>query len=105
MKSHAVRTYKSSEHLARKDQLAWKIAEVASDPVAVQPDVIEMIGNRIIDNAAVAAASLMTTSRSTPRSSRPSFRKQCRSGRRLTELYSLRKPETLRFCGSRSARS
>ena len=59
MKSHAVRTYKSSEYLARKDQLAWKIAEVASDPVAVQPDVIEMIGNRIIDNAAVAAASLM----------------------------------------------
>jgi 2-methylcitrate dehydratase len=58
VKSHAVRTYKSAEKLARKDQLAWKIAEVACDPVAVEPDVIEMIGNRIIDNAAVAAASL-----------------------------------------------
>jgi 2-methylcitrate dehydratase len=58
VKSHAVRTHKSSEHLARKDQLAWKIAEVAADPVAVEPAVIEMIGNRIIDNAAVAAASL-----------------------------------------------
>ncbi|KRQ17321.1 MmgE/PrpD family protein [Bradyrhizobium manausense] len=58
MKSHNVRTYKSSEHLARADQLAWKIAEVASDPVAVEPAVIEMIGNRIIDNAAVAAASV-----------------------------------------------
>ena len=58
MKSHAVRTYKSAEKLARKDQLAWKIAEVASDSVAVEPDVIEMIGNRIIDNAAVAAASV-----------------------------------------------
>ena len=58
MKSHAVRTYKSSEKLARKDQLAWKIAEVAADPVSVETDVIEMIGNRIIDNAAVAAASL-----------------------------------------------
>ncbi len=58
MKSHVVRTYKSSEKLARADQLAWKIAEVASDPVAVEPAVIEMLGNRIIDNAAVAAASL-----------------------------------------------
>ncbi|MGV7213403.1 MmgE/PrpD family protein [Bradyrhizobium sp. UFLA05-112] len=58
MKSHNVRTYKSSEHLARADQLAWKIAEVASDPVAVEPTVTEMIGNRIIDNAAVAAASV-----------------------------------------------
>ncbi len=58
MKSHNVRTHKSSEHLARADQLAWKIAEVASDPVAVEPAVIEMIGNRIIDNAAVAAASI-----------------------------------------------
>src|ERR1700742_3189579 len=58
VKSHKVRTYKSSENLPRADQLAWKIAEVASDTVAVEPDVIEMIGNRIIDNAAVAAASL-----------------------------------------------
>jgi 2-methylcitrate dehydratase len=58
VKSHIVRTHKSSENLARADQLAWKIAEVASDPVAVEPAVIEMIGNRIIDNAAVAAASV-----------------------------------------------
>ncbi len=58
MKQHQVRTYKSAEHLARTDQLAWKIAEVATDPVAVEDDVVEMIGNRIIDNAAVAAASI-----------------------------------------------
>ena len=58
MKSHTVRTYKSAEHLAREDQLAWKIAEVAADDVALDADVVEMIGNRIIDNAAVAAASL-----------------------------------------------
>src|SRR6202012_4944624 len=58
VKSHTVRTHKSSDNLAPADQLAWKIAEVASDPVAVEPDVIEMIGNRIIDNAAVAAASI-----------------------------------------------
>jgi 2-methylcitrate dehydratase len=58
VQSHTVRTYKSAEPLARADQLAWKIAEVAADPVAVQDDVAEMIGNRIIDNAAVAAAAL-----------------------------------------------
>jgi 2-methylcitrate dehydratase len=58
VKQHTVRTYKSAEHLARADQLAWKIAEVASDPVAVEADVVEMIGNRIIDNASVAAASV-----------------------------------------------
>ncbi len=58
MKVHDVRTYKSAEHLAREDQLAWKIAAVATDPVAVDSDVIEMIGNRIIDNASVAAASV-----------------------------------------------
>ena len=33
--------------LAERNQLAWKIAEVAADPVAVEPDVVEMIGNRI----------------------------------------------------------
>jgi len=58
VKLHAVRTHKSAENLPRGEQLAWKIAEIATDPVAVEPAVIEMIGNRIIDNAAVAAASL-----------------------------------------------
>jgi len=58
VKLHTVRTYRSAEHLPRQDQLAYKIAEVAVDPVAVEDDVVEMIGNRIIDNASVAAASL-----------------------------------------------
>jgi 2-methylcitrate dehydratase len=58
VKLHHVRTYKSAEPLPREDQLAWKIATVATDPVAVVPEVVEMIGNRLIDNAAVAAASL-----------------------------------------------
>jgi 2-methylcitrate dehydratase len=44
--------------LPRSAQLAWNIAEVASDFVPVEPAVVEMIGNRIIDNAAVAASSL-----------------------------------------------
>ncbi|WP_321339978.1 MmgE/PrpD family protein [Breoghania sp.] len=54
---HAVRTYRSAEMLPREDQLAWKIACVASDDVPLDDDVVEMIGNRIIDNASVAVAS------------------------------------------------
>ncbi|CAI7645777.1 unnamed protein product [Penicillium discolor] len=56
--THHVRVHASSENLAREDQLAWKIAEVAADQVEVEQPVVDMIVNRIIDNAAVAAASL-----------------------------------------------
>jgi 2-methylcitrate dehydratase len=55
---HHVRVHRSDENLARTDQLAWKIALCAADPVAVTDEVTEMIINRVIDNAAVAAASL-----------------------------------------------
>ena len=58
MLNHTVRVYRSEEKLSREDQLAYKIAVVAADPVAVQPDVAEMVINRIIDNASVAIASL-----------------------------------------------
>ncbi|UJP09991.1 MmgE/PrpD family protein [Microbacterium sp. KUDC0406] len=56
--THHVRVYRSEEDLPRTEQLAWKIAEVAVDPVEVEPEVVDMIINRIIDNASVAAASL-----------------------------------------------
>jgi 2-methylcitrate dehydratase len=55
---HEVRTYRSDEQLAREDQLAWKLAALAADPVEVDDDVTEMVINRVIDNASVAAASL-----------------------------------------------
>ncbi|WP_016700982.1 MmgE/PrpD family protein [Actinoalloteichus spitiensis] len=58
MIDHVVRTYPSAEPLPREEQLAWKLAAVATDPVAVEPEVTEMVINRVIDNAAVAAASL-----------------------------------------------
>lgn len=58
MKLHNVRVYRSEENLPREQQLAWKIAEVAADPVEVSPEVVDMVINRIIDNASVAAASL-----------------------------------------------
>ncbi len=58
MVQHRVRVHRSSEGPAKEEQLAHRIASVATDPVGVEPAVVEMIGNRIIDNAAVAAASL-----------------------------------------------
>jgi 2-methylcitrate dehydratase len=58
MKLHPVRVYRSEEPLPRDQQLAWKIAEVAADPVAVTAEVTDMVINRIIDNASVAVASL-----------------------------------------------
>lgn len=56
MKKHVVRVYPSKEKLDRKDQLAWKIAEIASDNAPIKADVVDMIINRIIDNASVAIA-------------------------------------------------
>ena len=58
MIDHEVRTHPSSARLAREEQLAWRLAAVATDPVAVTDEVTEMVINRIIDDAAVAAASL-----------------------------------------------
>ena len=57
MIEHDVRVHPSKSGLKREDQLAWKIAGVAADKVAVPKDVSEMIINRIIDNASVAIAS------------------------------------------------
>ncbi|MGW6377270.1 2-methylcitrate dehydratase PrpD [Rhodococcus sp. NPDC055112] len=59
MKTHLVRTHRSAEEFPQHEHLAWKIAEVATDAVEVPAATSEMIVNRIIDNAAVAAASLV----------------------------------------------
>ena len=58
MKLHDVKVYPSKIALAREDQLAWKIAGVATDKVAVPKDTAEMIVNRVIDNASVAIAAV-----------------------------------------------
>ncbi|MFG1795564.1 2-methylcitrate dehydratase PrpD [Nocardia sp. NPDC049149] len=58
MKTHIVRARSAAEDFPRAEHLATKVAEVAADPVEVTAEVAEMIVNRIIDNAAVAAASL-----------------------------------------------
>ena len=55
---HDVRVHPSKANLKRDDQLAWKIAAVAADRVAVPRETTEMIINRIIDNASVAIAAI-----------------------------------------------
>ena len=57
MRDIKVRVHKSSAKLKKEDQLAWKIAEIASDKASLNEDAIEMVINRIIDNASVAIAS------------------------------------------------
>lgn len=53
-----VKTHAEGAVLPREEQLAWKIASMAAANCQADPEVIEMIGNRIIDNAAVALAAL-----------------------------------------------
>src|SRR5690554_8029001 len=56
MKTHHARVYTSKEELPRQDQLAWKMAQLATDTHSIRADVADMVINRIIDNAAVAIA-------------------------------------------------
>ncbi|MGV8911626.1 MAG: MmgE/PrpD family protein [Rhodoglobus sp.] len=58
MKDHALRVYRSDENLAREDQLAHKIAAIAAEQLEPTDAVADMVINRVIDNAAVATASL-----------------------------------------------
>ena len=57
--THTVRTYKSSEPLAASEQLAGKLAALAAEQDRPLDDAaVDMVINRVIDNAAVATASL-----------------------------------------------
>ena len=58
MRNIKVKVYPSASKLKKKNQLAWKIAEIASDKANLNEDAIDMVINRIIDNASVAIASL-----------------------------------------------
>ncbi|SEP30344.1 MmgE/PrpD family protein [Methylobacterium sp. UNC300MFChir4.1] len=53
-----VRTHHSAEPLEHHRQLAWALAEVAADRAPVPAEAVAIIGERIIDNAARAAAAL-----------------------------------------------
>ena len=58
MRNIIVKVHPSKANLKKKDQLAWKIAEIASDNAKLDKGAIEMAINRVIDNASVAIASL-----------------------------------------------
>ncbi len=55
---HKIKVYPSKTHLPKKKQLAWKLAEIASDNSKINKKSLDMVVNRIIDNASVAIASL-----------------------------------------------
>ena len=58
MNTFTVSVNSSKDRLDLKSQLAWRIAETACDHRISSPDIVDMVINRIIDNAAVAVASL-----------------------------------------------
>ncbi|MEY2410316.1 MAG: 2-methylcitrate dehydratase [Verrucomicrobiota bacterium] len=55
---HRVQVFPSKTPLPKNGQLAWKLAALAAGSPPVDPDVEEMIVNRVIDNAAVAIAAI-----------------------------------------------
>ena len=57
MREIKVNVHPSSANLKKQDQLAWHIAEIATDKSKVSGDAVDMVINRIIDNASVAIAS------------------------------------------------
>ena len=61
MITHHVKVHPSKTALPKNDQLAWKIAAVASASETIDPLASEMVTNRIIDNATVAIAAINRT--------------------------------------------
>ena len=53
-----VRTHPAGDVLPKEEQLAWKIASMAARNRDADADAVEMIGNRLIDNSAVAIAAI-----------------------------------------------
>jgi 2-methylcitrate dehydratase len=45
MRDHEVRVQRPGERFPRRRELAWRLAEVAGDPVPVEPEVAEMVAN------------------------------------------------------------
>ncbi len=58
MRTHILKVYPSKVPLKKEQELAWRLAEVALDPAPISSSVRDMVINRIIDNSAVAMASL-----------------------------------------------
>ena len=58
MTLHKVRTHAEGDVLPRSEQLAWKMAELATAERPVDDDAVTMVGNRLLDNAAVALGAI-----------------------------------------------
>ena len=61
MITHHVKVYPSKVALPKTEQLAWKLAAIATDKAAILPEVAEAAVNRVIDDAAVAIAAINRT--------------------------------------------
>ncbi|MEM9051675.1 MAG: MmgE/PrpD family protein, partial [Bacteroidota bacterium] len=61
MKNHDIKVYPSKANLPKEEQLAYKLAKMVTDDVAISAEVEDMVINRIIDNASVAIASVNRT--------------------------------------------
>ncbi|MEK2493452.1 MmgE/PrpD family protein [Kitasatospora purpeofusca] len=59
MIEYHVRVHPSADRLPREEQLAWRLAAVAAGTEELDPDSAAMAVNRVVDNAAVATASLL----------------------------------------------
>ena len=58
MMLHKVQTHAEGHVLPRQEQLAWRIAELATADRGLDADAVTMVGNRLIDNAAVALGAI-----------------------------------------------
>ena len=58
MPKHLVKTHIDGAILPKEEQLAWKIACMAAANKKADNTVLEMVGNRLLDNAAVALAAI-----------------------------------------------
>ena len=58
MKNHLLKVFPSKLTPPKEQQLAWQFAKIAKNTNELSPEVVDMIINRIIDNASVALASI-----------------------------------------------
>jgi len=61
VKTHTIKVHPSKDNLAKEDQFAYKIAQMATDDAPIDADAQDMVINRMIDNASVAIASVNRT--------------------------------------------
>ena len=58
MRSFPIKIQQPGEKIKKEDQLAWHIANMASEDWSLTSEITDMVGNRIIDNTGVAVAAL-----------------------------------------------